>query len=184
VSPTWYPPAWYPDPAGTHEHRWWDGQRWTHHVADAGVAGRDPLPTATGPAPAAEATTGGVARRGSGAPLGRWPLPVALVALVVAATPDIGLVVAGLAAAMAITAVRRRAAAGGPRIGLDTAALAVAALALAVGLLSTIATRVIGGQDPGLLAREQRAIESCLEERSVAECFRESQARLSDTLGR
>jgi len=25
--------GWYPDPAGRHEHRYWDGARWTEHVA-------------------------------------------------------------------------------------------------------------------------------------------------------
>ncbi len=26
--------AWFPDPMGTHAHRWWDGTAWTEHVAD------------------------------------------------------------------------------------------------------------------------------------------------------
>jgi hypothetical protein len=38
------PAAWHPDPSGEHDHRYWDGQRWTEHVADAGVASTDPLP--------------------------------------------------------------------------------------------------------------------------------------------
>jgi hypothetical protein len=33
--------AWYPDPAGRHEHRYWDGERWTVHVADQGVTAID-----------------------------------------------------------------------------------------------------------------------------------------------
>ncbi len=37
------PAAWHPDPTGRHDHRWWDGERWTEHVADAGVAAIDPL---------------------------------------------------------------------------------------------------------------------------------------------
>ena len=37
------PPAWHPDPTGRHEHRYWDGERWTDHVADAGQAATDPL---------------------------------------------------------------------------------------------------------------------------------------------
>ncbi len=47
--------SWEPDPTGRHQYRWWDGQRWTHHVADAGVvtadplAGLDALPTPSGP---------------------------------------------------------------------------------------------------------------------------------------
>jgi uncharacterized protein YxjI len=30
------PPGWYPDPARRHQLRWWDGVRWTPHVADDG----------------------------------------------------------------------------------------------------------------------------------------------------
>jgi uncharacterized protein YxjI len=29
-------PGWYPDPFGRHETRWWDGGRWTEHVASHG----------------------------------------------------------------------------------------------------------------------------------------------------
>ncbi|MCY4435533.1 MAG: RDD family protein [bacterium] len=36
-------PAWQPDPTGRHQYRWWDGERWTHHVADDGVATSDPV---------------------------------------------------------------------------------------------------------------------------------------------
>lgn len=39
------PAAWHPDPTGRHEHRYWDGERWTEHVANAGVAATDPLDT-------------------------------------------------------------------------------------------------------------------------------------------
>ena len=27
-------PAWFPDPTGRHERRWWSGERWTGHVED------------------------------------------------------------------------------------------------------------------------------------------------------
>ncbi len=36
------PPAWYPDPFGRHEHRYFDGSRWTEHVADHGRQSTDP----------------------------------------------------------------------------------------------------------------------------------------------
>ncbi len=36
------PPGWHADPAGRFEHRWWDGTRWTEHVASGGVPGVDP----------------------------------------------------------------------------------------------------------------------------------------------
>jgi hypothetical protein len=49
------PAAWHPDPSGAHEHRYWDGERWTDHVADAGVASTDPLPAAPG-APRSDVT--------------------------------------------------------------------------------------------------------------------------------
>ncbi len=48
------PAAWHPDPTGRHEHRYWDGDRWTEHVADAGVATTDPL---DGSAATGEGTT-------------------------------------------------------------------------------------------------------------------------------
>ena len=37
------PPAWYADPLGRHEYRYWDGAAWTHHVADGGQASVDPV---------------------------------------------------------------------------------------------------------------------------------------------
>lgn len=34
--------AWYADPSGRYEHRYWDGHRWTEHVASNGKRERDP----------------------------------------------------------------------------------------------------------------------------------------------
>ena len=45
--PAWLPTApagWVPDPSGRFHHRWWDGARWTEHVATNGVPGVDPPP--------------------------------------------------------------------------------------------------------------------------------------------
>jgi len=33
--------AWYPDPAGHHELRYWNGTAWTEHVSDHGTPGTD-----------------------------------------------------------------------------------------------------------------------------------------------
>lgn len=35
--------AWYPDPTGRHQLRWWDAAAWTATVSDAGVVAVDPL---------------------------------------------------------------------------------------------------------------------------------------------
>lgn len=43
-------PGWYADPAGRHQHRYWDGARWTDDVADAGTASIDPIGSANGTA--------------------------------------------------------------------------------------------------------------------------------------
>jgi hypothetical protein len=34
--------AWLPDPTGRHEQRYWDGAKWSEHVADGGVPSEDP----------------------------------------------------------------------------------------------------------------------------------------------
>ncbi len=39
---TAYPPNWYPDPWGRHEHRYFDGTTWTDHVASHGRQAVDP----------------------------------------------------------------------------------------------------------------------------------------------
>lgn len=37
------PAQWAPDPQGRHQHRWWDGTRWTEHVANDGEVTVHPL---------------------------------------------------------------------------------------------------------------------------------------------
>jgi hypothetical protein len=37
------PPGWFPDPAARHETRYWDGARWTEHVADGQTTSTDPV---------------------------------------------------------------------------------------------------------------------------------------------
>lgn len=41
--------AWFGDPFGRHERRWWDGQRWTEKVADENLVGIDPPGIDTAP---------------------------------------------------------------------------------------------------------------------------------------
>jgi uncharacterized protein YxjI len=49
-APGHHPAGWYPDPFGRHESRYWDGQRWTEHVASHGRQAVDP-PTNAQPIP-------------------------------------------------------------------------------------------------------------------------------------
>ena len=35
--------AWWPDPKGRHQHRYWDGTRWTENVSDGGIPSIDRL---------------------------------------------------------------------------------------------------------------------------------------------
>jgi uncharacterized protein YxjI len=37
------PANWYPDPTERHQHRYWDGSKWTDHVSDNGITGTDPV---------------------------------------------------------------------------------------------------------------------------------------------
>lgn len=37
------PASWYPDPAGRHEYRWFDGNQWTDHVSSHGKQSIDPV---------------------------------------------------------------------------------------------------------------------------------------------
>jgi len=59
TSSTHVPPAgWYSDPTGRHTQRYWDGTRWTEHVATGASTVTDPIdPSAAGipPAPGTEA---------------------------------------------------------------------------------------------------------------------------------
>ena len=50
------PAAWHPDPTGRHEYRYWDGERWTDHVADQGQASIDPVDGGGGAGGAAATT--------------------------------------------------------------------------------------------------------------------------------
>jgi Protein of unknown function (DUF2510) len=41
--PSSSPAQWAEDPSGRNQWRWWDGWRWTDHVANDGTATTDPL---------------------------------------------------------------------------------------------------------------------------------------------
>ena len=67
-------PGWYPDAAGRHELRYWDGGAWTDNVSDKGVTGTDlvggkPLPTPSQAAAKAAAGKPASTREASKTPL-------------------------------------------------------------------------------------------------------------------
>ena len=57
--PGQHPPGWFPDPFGRHESRWWDGTRWTEHVASHGRQMVD-APVGGGQIPTVDRATGKV----------------------------------------------------------------------------------------------------------------------------
>jgi hypothetical protein len=82
--------GWFDDPTGAHELRYWDGEAWTDHVADGGIASRSPVDLdadATQASPPPERRV--AARRGF--PTG-WLLVVAM--LIVVAVPIVVAIVA------------------------------------------------------------------------------------------
>ncbi|RIJ08537.1 DUF2510 domain-containing protein, partial [Clavibacter nebraskensis] len=63
------PAGWYADPAGSDRLRWWDGTRWTDHLADAPAAAA----AAAAAEPAAAPTSGHVAPEAPAAPASAPP---------------------------------------------------------------------------------------------------------------
>ena len=59
--PVSQPADWYPDPSGRHEHRYWDGTRWTEHVSSHGRQGVD-ADTSSRPPPTVNRPTEKVVR--------------------------------------------------------------------------------------------------------------------------
>jgi hypothetical protein len=68
--------GWQPDPTGRHSHRYWDGTRWTDHVADAGVPALDPFEPPSGPGEPGEPELSTVLTWRPPAPVRRVPEPV------------------------------------------------------------------------------------------------------------
>ncbi len=57
-----HPANWYPDPWGQHEHRYYDGQQWTEHVASHGRQSVAPPPAQAGHVPTVNRSTDKVQR--------------------------------------------------------------------------------------------------------------------------
>jgi hypothetical protein len=176
-----FPPAWYPDPTGAHEHRWWDGAEWTSHVADAGVASREPVAeslakTPTSPrVPTVRPTMPGSDRVGTAS------LIFGLIALPVALLPFLGLVVAGVALALALIARRRARAEGRTVSSVITGGLATGAGAVVLSLIVTWSALsfLTSGDNLRAVSGIMRDYLMCVEDRPTDECRTELERALT-----
>jgi len=178
---TW-PPGWFPDPTGRHDHRWWDGAAWTAHVADAGIATVDPLPEA----PIATSAAPG---RPASAPHGTDPVAVValiagLLGILLVFAPGIGLIAPIAALVLGLVARSRLRTSGRAGRGIATCGVVLGAIGLAMSLIVTV-TSVVLLSDPqsevGALFRDYL---TCVETRDVDECQRELEVQLPDALRR
>ena len=180
-APTW-PPGWFRDPTGRHDHRWWDGVAWTGHVADAGVAATDELPPTGGTDAATAATTVPVARAATSSndPVAVAALAVGLGAILLSVVPGFGLVLPVVALVLAVIARRRIRASGRAGDGLAIGGLVTGIGSLLIALVMSVFALVLLTGSGGELAGAFAEYVACLEVRSQAEC----QVLLEESLAR
>lgn len=177
---TW-PPGWFRDPTGRHDHRWWDGAAWTGHVADAGVTSLDALPASSG------AAVPGAVRAGAAAASGNDPVAVASLALALgsimfAFVPGFGLVLPVVAIVLAVIGRARVRASRRSGDGMAIAGLVVGIGALLLAIIVSAFTAFLLLGSGGELASAFAEYVACLEVRTPAECrvlLEESLARIT-----
>ncbi len=185
---TSWPPGWFPDPTGRHDHRWWDGAAWTQHVADAGIAGLDPLPDRSGPQSQGDLPgrhdgpgAGAAPAPSSSDPVAGAALATGLVALLLAVIPWFGLVLPVAAVVLGLVARSRIRTSQRRGDGLAIAGLVLGTVSLLLALVVTIvATVLLSGSGTELMGAFGEYV-ACLEVRSADECraaFEESLARI------
>lgn len=176
-----WPPGWFPDPTGRHDHRWWDGAAWTSHVADAGVASTDSLPTASAPGIDAAAAPAPLASAATSSdPVAVWALIIGLGAILLSALPGFGLVLPIVAIVLAIIARRRIRSSGRTGDGMAIGGLVTGIGALVIALVVSVFALVLLTSSGGELAGAFAEYVACLEVRSPAEC----QVLLEESLAR
>jgi hypothetical protein len=139
--------AWLADPTHRHHYRYWDGTRWTDHVADDGVVGHDPVvgpPPASAPGTAAPSPATSAPATWASAPTAArtWEWRPAAVALLV------GAVLAGIGSVgpwIEVTAGVFSRTFNGTGDGRDGTITLVAALAILVVALVTASTTARSG---------------------------------------
>jgi hypothetical protein len=163
-----FPPAWYPDPTGRHDHRWWDGAEWTAHVADAGVAAIDPLPAA--PSPSEGVRTGAAAAPAPGVAVAA--LVVGIAAALLGWVPFLGLGVAVVGVGLAVLGLRRTTRRGRGR-GMAAAGLTAALLGGLTAVATTwFAVLLLADGTGGRLGDAARTYVACLDEAPQDVCER------------
>lgn len=172
-------PAWYGDPTGRHDHRWWDGEAWTAHVADGGVAAHDELdgtgseaPPAppTGPAWGVTARETQVSGRAGNETIAIVALVVACIALLAAFVPFIGLAVAIPTFVLTLVARRRVRERRPEGSGVAVGALVLSSIALTIALVISATGVALMRSSGGELTEAFRAYVDCLETQGSAEC--------------
>lgn len=185
AAPDAWPPGWFPDPTGRHDHRWWDGAAWTAHVADAGVAATDPLTSPPGTASDRVLPPVGPTPevRPASDPVAIAALAVSLGSLVLAFVPGFGLIAPIAAIVLAVLGRSRIRASGRPGDGIAISGLVVGIASLTLALIVTATTVVLLRGSGGELATAVTEYVTCLETRSAAECqraFQESLERITE----
>ena len=176
-----FPPAWYPDPTGAHEHRWWDGAEWTSHVADGGVATREAVADSLAHAPAVPQAPSVQPQVTGKDRVGTAALIVGLIALPVALLPFFGLLVAGVALALALIARRRARAEDRAVSSVITGGLATGAGAVVLALIVTWSALsfLTSGDNLRAVTAIMRDYLVCVEERPTDECRTELEQALT-----
>lgn len=185
---TW-PPGWFPDPTGRHDHRWWDGGAWTAHVADAGVATVDPLPEARGAPAAAPARAADVPSSHPSSHPGTDPVAVvALIAGIIGGllvfAPVIGLAAPVAALVLGLVARTRVRTSGRSGRGIATTGIVLGAVGIVLSLIVTVTSVALLSDPDSEVATLFRDYLTCVETRSIDDCQRELEEQLPGALRR
>ena len=192
ADPQSWPPGWFPDPTGRHDHRWWDGAAWTAHVADAGVAALDPLGEASSERPRASsppaprgapvAVAGGF--RPGADPVAILALVLGLLGLVLVFAPVLGLIAPIAALVLGLVGRSRVRRSGRSGRGAATSGVVLGGIGLALALVVTVTSVALLSDPDSELTLLLRDYLTCIETRDAEDCQRELEAGLPDALRR
>ncbi len=99
TAPAQAAPAWYKDPTGRYEQRYWDGARWTDHVSTGGKPTVDAVDRSAARTPATPVNAAMTAAATPGGPTAMAPFSGGLYVFLLVATffiPIVGMIVGGI----------------------------------------------------------------------------------------